>query len=91
MIREAVTGLLAGPPPITREGVIAGGLGTLFAFLLVMTMFFLAPKRAATSRFWQSVNHIAPRNFSRRWTYWLGAGILAFLLAQAFFLLAVVR
>ena len=71
--------------------MIAGGLGTLFAFLVVMTMFFLAPKRAATSRFWQSVSHLAPRNFSRRWPYWLGAGILAFLLAQAFFLLAVVR
>ena len=91
MIREAATGLLAGPPAITREGVIAGGLGTLFALLVVMTMFFLAPKRAATSRFWQSVNHIAPRNFSRRWPWWLSAGVLAFLLAQAFFQLALIR
>ena len=71
--------------------MIAGGLGTLLAFFVVMTIFFVASKRAATSRFWQSVNHVTPPNFSRRWPWWLGAGLLAFLLAQGFFQLALIR
>jgi hypothetical protein len=81
----------SGPPPITREGAIAGGLGTLFAFFLVMAMFKLAPKRQAESRFWHSINQITPPDFDRRWPWWVGAGIFAFIVAQAFFQLAIVR
>jgi hypothetical protein len=79
------------PPPITREGAIAGGLGTLFAFFLVMVMFKLAPERQAESRFWHSINQLAPPNFARRWPWWVGAGIVAWLAAQAFFQFAVIR
>jgi len=81
----------SGPPPITREGAIAGGLGTLFAFFLVMVMFKLAPERQAESRFWRSINQLAPPNFARRWPWWVGAGIVAWLAAQAFFQFVVIR
>jgi hypothetical protein len=80
-----------GPPPITREGAIAAGLGTLFSFFLVMVMFKLAPERQAESRFWHSINQLTPPNFARRWRWWVGAGIVAWVAAQAFFQFAVIR
>jgi hypothetical protein len=76
---------------MTRSGALFAGLGTLFSFFVVMVLFKVAPKRQAESRFWQSVNQIAPPNFERRWPLWVAAGVLAFLLAQAFLQLVIVR
>lgn len=82
---------VAGPPPMTRSGAVFAGLGTLFAFFVVMMLFKLAPKRQAESRFWRSVNQLTPPNFDRRWPLWVGAGLVAFLAAQAFVQLAIAR
>jgi hypothetical protein len=56
-----------------------------------MVMFKLAPERQAESRFWRSINQLAPPNFARRWPWWVGAGIVAWLAAQAFFQFVVIR
>jgi hypothetical protein len=82
---------VATPPPMTRSGALFAGLGTLFSFFVVMVFFKLAPKRQAESRFWRSVNQVAPPNFARRWPLWVAAGLVAFLGAQAFFQLVIVR
>lgn len=81
----------AGPPTMTRSGAVFAGLGTLFSFFVVMVLFKLAPKRQAESRFWRSVNQLTPPNFDRRWPLWVGAGLVAFLAAQAFVQLAIAR
>lgn len=76
---------------MTHSGLLATGLGTLIGFLAVMALFKLAPSRQANSRFWRSINSIALPNFDRRWTWYVGGGVLVWVVLQAGFQLALGR
>jgi hypothetical protein len=76
---------------MTHSGLLASGVGTLVAFLALMAMFRLAPSRQTNSKFWRSINSIAPPNFDQRWARYVGACLIVFVVYQATFQLALGR
>jgi hypothetical protein len=76
---------------MTHSSLLASGVGTLIAFLALMTMFRLAPSRQTNSKFWRSINSIAPPNFDQNWERYVGACLIVFVVYQVTFQLALGR
>jgi hypothetical protein len=76
---------------MNHSGLLASGVGTLIAFLALMAMFRLAPSRQTNSKFWQSINSIVLPNFDRKWTWYVGGGVLMWVVLQASWQLALGR